>query len=445
MEKRPTLNVLLLGLLALATTVVVALVPRLWLTDRVTLHVALDTTVALAAGFAALLLVGRLRAGPALDTLVLLAALLVLAGGTLLYAALPAAIAGGRSLVFGVWAPLASGTAGAALFAVAGLLPPTPSRRGWRSSLLLAVGVLVVAAALVEALRPILPAAIQPEAKRDVDPFLASNLVLAAQAAGALFWAVAAGAFARKAERSGDALAAWVAAGCALLVFTKLQYMLVPSAYPHWFFLGDLFRLGGYGMLVVGGVRELAAVWRRLADSAVLEERRRLARDLHDGLAQELAYISAEAEGELAASAQRALDESRRAIAALTRPHDEPVGRAVAQAAEEAAHRLGVRLELAVDEEIATAPAVREELVRIAREAVTNAARHAGTELVRVELAGGDGLRLRVEDRGCGFDPETPRAGHGLVSMRERARALGASLSVSSQRDSGTVVEVVLG
>lgn len=447
MEARPTFGVLVLGLLSLGVSVVVALTPRLWFVDQVALHVALDTTVALAAGFAALLVLGRLRAQPALDTLVLLAALLVLAGGTLVYAAIPAAIAGGKSLFFGIWAPLATGTTGAALVAVAGVLPAKAPRRRNASgtALRLALGVLVLAPALVEALRPILPAAIPPQVQaRNPDPFVASSLVLAAQLLGAACWAVTAGAFAQKAERSRDPLAAWVAGGCVFLTFAKLQYLVFPSAYPHWFYLGDLFRLGGYAMLTVGGVRELLAVWRRLADVAVLEERRRLARDLHDGLAQELAFICAEADGELAAASQRALDESRRAIAALTRHDDEPVGRAVAQAAEEVAARHGLQVDVAVDEAVEATPDVREQLVRIAREAVTNAARHAGSDRVRVELTGADGLRLRVEDDGRGFDPDSPQQGHGLVSMRERAGALGASLSISSRRDSGTVVEVVL-
>src|SRR5579884_641281 len=436
MEARPTFGVI----------VVVALIPRLWFVDRVTMHVALDTTVALAAAFAALLVLGRLRAAPALDTLVLVAGLLVLAGGTLGYAAIPDALAGAKSPFFGVWTPLASGTAGAALVAVAGILPARAPRRphAARTAFGLAFAVLVLAAGLVEALRPLLPPAVPPQAQaRNPDPFVASSLVLAAQAAGALCWAVAAGAFVRKAERS-DPLAAWVAGGCVLLVFAKLQYVLFPSAYPHWFYLGDVFRLGGYAMLAAGGVRELMAVWRRLADMAVLEERRRLARDLHDGLAQELAFICAEADGEVAAASQRALDESRRAIAALTRRGDEPVGRAVAQAAEEVAARHGLAVDVAVDETVEATPDVCEQLVRIAREAVTNVARHAQTGRVRVELSGADGLRLRVEDDGRGFDPEAARRGHGLVSMRERAAALGASLSISSRRDSGTVVEVLL-
>lgn len=447
MEARPTFGVTVLGLIALAVSVVVALTPGLWFVDQVALHVALDTTVALAAGFAALLALGRLRAQPALDTLVLLAALLVLAGGTLVYAAIPDAIGGGKSLFFGIWAPLATGTAGAGLVAVAGLLPATPprGRNPSGAAFRLALGVLLLAAGAVEALRPLLPVAVAPQAQaRNPDPFVVSSVVLAAQALGAVCWAVAAGGFVRKAERSGDPLAAWVAGGCTLLVFAKLQYLLFPSAYPHWFYLGDVFRLCGYAMLTVGGVRELMAVWRRLADAAVLEERRRLARDLHDGLAQELAFICAEADGELAAASQRALDESRRAIAALTRQDDEPVGRAVAQAAEEVAARHGLQVDVAVDDGAEAPAEVREQLVRIAREAVTNAARHAGSDRVRVELSGAGGLRLRVADDGRGFDPAAPQPGHGLVSMRERAAALGASLSISSRLDSGTVVEVQL-
>jgi signal transduction histidine kinase len=95
---------------------------------------------------------------------------------------------------------------------------------------------------------------------------------------------------------------------------------------------------------------------------------------------------------------------------------------------------------------------VREALVRIAREAVTNAARHGHAGLVRVELDNGNGngtgVRLRIADDGSGFDVTTPRqtsdGGFGLVSMSERAQAIGAAFHVDSRRGAGTTVEVRL-
>jgi signal transduction histidine kinase len=86
----------------------------------------------------------------------------------------------------------------------------------------------------------------------------------------------------------------------------------------------------------------------------------------------------------------------------------------------------------------------REQLVRIVREAVTNAARHAGTGDVLVEVGGGSSFRLRIVDDGRGFDVGAPQRGHGLVSMRERARALGATLDVRSRLGGGTEIEVTL-
>ncbi len=88
----------------------------------------------------------------------------------------------------------------------------------------------------------------------------------------------------------------------------------------------------------------------------------------------------------------------------------------------------------------------REALLRIACEAVTNAARHGRSDVVRVELSAGRPLRMRISDAGVGFDPDAaPGPGHfGLTSMRERASALGGRLSVASAPGRGTEVEVEL-
>jgi len=92
---------------------------------------------------------------------------------------------------------------------------------------------------------------------------------------------------------------------------------------------------------------------------------------------------------------------------------------------------------------------VEQHLLRIAQEAVTNALKHAGARMIRVELAVEDRkLRLRVKDDGRGFEPSRAFSvigGHfGILGMRERAERLGGELDLSSQLGLGTQVEVTV-
>ena len=124
----------------------------------------------------------------------------------------------------------------------------------------------------------------------------------------------------------------WLGAGCALAAVARVDYVLFPSLYSDFVHLGDTFRLGFYLCLLVGAAREVRSYWAR---AAVLEDRRRLARDLHDGLTQELTYLYAQAQRlqthpddrriahQISGAAGRAIDEARHAIGALTRPADQ--------------------------------------------------------------------------------------------------------------------------
>ena len=85
------------------------------------------------------------------------------------------------------------------------------------------------------------------------------------------------------------------------------------------------------------------------------------------------------------------------------------------------------------------APA-KEEVLRIVREAVTNAARHGKARRVGIVLTAMDGQSLTIRDDGEGFDPASTNGGFGLLSMRERARAIGGELSVDSRPGEGTTV-----
>jgi signal transduction histidine kinase len=85
----------------------------------------------------------------------------------------------------------------------------------------------------------------------------------------------------------------------------------------------------------------------------------------------------------------------------------------------------------------------RDSLVRIVREAVSNAARHGAAEVIELELHGPHPLVLRVNDDGRGFDVAAVNgSGFGLTSMRERAEHLGGSLTLSSRPGHGTAVEI---
>jgi signal transduction histidine kinase len=251
----------------------------------------------------------------------------------------------------------------------------------------------------------------------------------------------------------------WLAIAATVAAAARLNYAVFPPYLNDRLYTGDVLRLGFAVVLLLGAAREIQAYWRSRADSAVLEERRRLARDLHDGLAHELAFISSQARllgrdganddtaARVGAAAERALDESRRAIAALTRPVDEPLHVALAQAAEEVAGRTGMRVRLALDHGLEATLASREALIRITREAVANAARHGRARTIDLRFEATPGPRLTIADDGTGFDPQAATgdaAGFGLVSMRERAESVGGTLRVESAPGEGTVIEVAL-
>jgi signal transduction histidine kinase len=275
--------------------------------------------------------------------------------------------------------------------------------------------------------------------------------------AGTALPGLAALGFARRARPDDDELVLWMVPGAVCIAFAHVGYLLFPPAPASWVHIGDIFRALFCLVVLVGVVRWIRGYWRDLAATAVAEERRRIARELHDGLAQELALIrrrtpwlarqreAAEAR-EIIAATERALDESRRAIHGLRRSRDEPLERVLAREAQQltAGTRAQVSLDLARGVELQ--PDVQENLVRIAREAVANAARHGGAATIRVELVQASPLRMRVVDDGVGFDAArgSVGGGYGLPSMRERAAAIGADLTLRSLPGRGTEVLVRL-
>ena len=416
-------------------------------------HLVLETTITLVAALVALLLYGRYRRRPSLSTLLLVHAMSLLALSALLFVTLPGVVRPDLDSAATSWAALVVRLAGALLVVAAALVPSDAVRLTVRPVRDLAVVLLGVAGAgaVTWALASGLPdvVTVSVSAEDSARPaFDGHPAVVVVQVVNLACYAVAAVVFTRRSAAEGDDLLGWVGAASAVAVWARVCYLLFPSLYTDWLYAGDLLRLSMYLLLLVGAVREIRDYWEAQAVVAVDVERRRLARELHDGVVQELGYIRSEslrpsdggAMARISASAARALDETRRAMAALTAPPDEALAAALRRTAAEVGDRYDVPVELTLDESVTVSPDAREQLVRIAREAVSNAARHAGAPAITVALRTG---YLEVADAGRGFDPSRGReGGFGLTSMRERAAAIGAVVLVESEPERGTRVSV---
>jgi signal transduction histidine kinase len=447
------------ALVAVLATLVVAAVPDVRLAHRsLPLQAAFDTAAALVALLAAQLLFGRFRRTRTRPDLLLAAGLALLGGTHLLFTAAPD-IVRDRDAAFAIWAS-AAGTLSATVALACGAFAKEkrwdrPARAGWTAGAA-AVGTLALIAALVAGLAPATGIAVERSpahsALLDGPPGL-----LVFQLGAALGFALAAVGLARRARRTGDELMVWFAVGTILAAAARVDYFLIPSSYGSWISMGDLLRIAFYVLLLVGQVREIGAYQRDLALSARAEERRRMARDLHDGLAQEVAFISMMGERvesgradsadvqALRRAADRAASESRVLIDALRDSEDRPLSAALAQAAGEVAERAGAELRLRVEDDVALPYPVRQAVLRIVQEGVANAVRHGRAARVEVDVAGGPEVRVQVVDDGAGFDvARTNGRGFGLTSMRQRTEALGGELRIRSHPGQGTALEVVL-
>jgi len=443
-------------------TIAVALVARLnFAYEAPALHVALETTAAIAALAAAFLLFGRFRRTGFLDELILSAGLSLLALSNFAFAAVPAVfgLQSNRGLV---WGMLYTGTLAALFIAVAALLPRRRLAAGPRWPLVVygfALSLAVVGAALILAFDENLPPSVTVSggAGNAHGHLVAHPPLLTMQLLLALLYLLAALGFARRHRLTGDELSGWLLVACIFSAAARVNYAFHPSLNSAWVYTGDVFRLGFYLALLIGAAREIASYWTSAVAAASLEERRRLARDVHDGLAQEIAFIGRNVRlltdqgpdpqlvERILGGVARAQEESRRVIGALAWKVDEPVEQALAKAARDAARRYGASIDMELDSGIVLSPREKEAVVRIASEAVANAAQHSAADKLRIYLERADaGMRLRVVDDGVGFDQEPPRKGFGLATMRDRAEGLGGKLHIRSRRGAGTQVELEL-
>lgn len=453
---------MLAAALGAVVTLVVALLPNVSFVYRSpTVHVAIETSAILIGLMAALIIFGRFRQRGTTQDLLVVYVLTVLAFTNLFFSAVPNLVGAATDEVFLAWTQATGRLIATEILAVAAFMGGSRFRAAGIAGVSVAgaaVVTLLLIAVVALAASPLLPDPLGAvSVEEGFRPKIEGHPVfLALQLAQMVLFAIAALGFLRKAERDPGPMMTWIAAGCALAAFSRLNYFLFPSRYTDYVYVGDFLRLGFYACLLVGGVREVASYWRSLAEAQVGEARRKLASGLHDGLAQELVFITAQTQRlvkrgadpqdlqRLASAADRAVAESRRAINVLSTGEEQSLHEAIEELGEETARRVGVKVELDL-EPVVTSSETREALIRMVREALMNAVRHSSTDVVKIELRDRSGPWIRVRDEGAGFDPSDPEfrnKGFGLVSLSERAKALGGEAEVNSAPGAGTEVIV---
>src|SRR5712692_3686839 len=257
-------------------TLAAAAVPSLYLAYRlpVPLRGVVEMAIAISAGLVAFLALGRSRQRLARHDVVV-------------------AVAFGA---FSLWANVTCEVFGAGVLALAAHWLRRTSRTRVGVAALAFVFVAIVAVAIGVMTSRNIPASFavaRPGTARSLqvsgNPFVVAPPLLAAA-----YFALAAVAFARRSDRDADEFWGWLGAGCALSGAASVNSALFPPL-GSGFYTADILRLGAALLWLTGCGREIASYWAGWSRLLVADERRRIARDLHDGLAQELAFIASQA------------------------------------------------------------------------------------------------------------------------------------------------------
>jgi signal transduction histidine kinase len=433
-----------------------------WGFQHLSFRVAIDTAAGIGAFMAAWLMRVRYKQTQSLQSWLLFAGLGCYAFTALFTFLVPALLNGSSldtagGLMFGRF--LAGVLLVGAAFADSGPMRKPPSVA---ASIEVIVGLSVTCAVAGIALVDRAPGLIVggDSAARGIDH--ASVFFIGAGAATVALYLLCGASLWTRAAAVNDSTVGWLAIGAALVGVSRLDALLLASVSTSWVSVGDGVRLAATAAFVAASTAEFDRFEKRLTDAITADERRRLARELHDGVAQDLAFVVSHASAlarrngdhevmrDIAHAAERAMSDSRRAIHLLNRPRSRALSPVLAERSCEISARYGLELDFAMlGGEVHATPEVEHAVLRIVSEALTNAAKHSDARTVSVELEStGAGFCLGVRDDGRGFDtgarPTRRRlGGFGLVSMAERARALGGELEVISDvGGGGTTVKV---
>jgi signal transduction histidine kinase len=252
-----------------------------------------------------------------------------------------------------------------------------------------------------------------------------------------------------------DDLDRWLAFGASLMLFSSLHLVFTPLLGNVAVSPGDFLRVLGYGIFCVG-------VWRAIQSAefarVVADERSRLAREIHDGLAQHLFAVTTHASllenggaaNELVPQIKRAAtaaqQEARFAILALSSaggsaPFDAALRRYVELLTADGA----LDVDLHIDNRMRLEPDEQIELFRIVQEGLANIRLHARASRAEVRICRREGRRVvTIVDDGAGFDGDTGEDGQALRNIRARIGSIGAALSLQTSPGAGAALEVTL-
>jgi signal transduction histidine kinase len=406
-----------------------------------------DTVVAVVAVFVCVLASIRfLVEGRTLD-LLLAGGFWSIALGTVAFGLVPV-LFGGSITPNAAWQYVGAQLLGAGLIAIA---PFADGRLTARRRALVVVGAGVALLLVLGTVSMQVPGGSIPRAGEAVS----GSYVRLAAVSLTLIWLVALVGFGLRYRRYGRDLDSWMCLAATLAVFADLHLVLTPVVSNDLVLQGDFLRVLAYAILGVG-------VWRAISHAefgrAVADERARVAREIHDGLAQYLFAISTQVSmlesgaplddvlPRLKRAATSAQQEARFAVLALSSAGGSARFDAALRRYVEVLTADGeLDVELEVDPQVRLAPDEQIEVFRIVQEGLGNARRHAGARHVEVSIGQHAGRRIvSVSDDGVGFDETVSLAGQGLTNMRLRAEAIDGELTLRSGRGQGTAIEVVL-
>jgi signal transduction histidine kinase len=376
----------------------------------------------------------------------------------------------------------------ASLFAIGGLTAlrgPGQVQPSVRRTLLIPVVAMSIVAAVLFPLTDLLPAFVD---ERGLEQLIAqpsghgimtgvTPIAVVVQIIGIGVLLVGTFAYRRSFLRSGPVADSYLAVALLLAAFGELHFALYPVVATVVVTTAGALRLAFFGVLLLGinaesrsDLRALRGAYAGLerlreteAERATLEERTRLARELHDGLSQDLWFaklkhsrllpmVPEEARGladEVTSALDAAIDEARQAVMTMRTglDRDRPLHELLSDSLDEFASRSGVRADFSgADLPDSLSPRKQAELLRIVQEALTNVRKHADATVVRLTAEVDDGrLLLGIVDNGRGFRPdETSGDGLGMQGMKERARLMGGEVQVSSEPSGGTTILIAL-